>query len=304
MRESDRIAAAYDGSTATYRLFRADGGCELLMNLGWFPFSGPFGLLNMVLDMAKASFRLAKRSISLLDIRPGDAVLDVACGRGKSSYMIAQLHPGSCVTGVDLLPDNIQVARTVFGNTPYLTYAVADAMSLGVADGSFTKVHCLEAAFHFPDRERFLREVFLALRPGGRLVLVDFTWKTPEARRLRDRVSFQLLRSIWRWEDFFTVGEYVEAARAAGFRVRQHHDWSRHVSRQATLRLRVAASMGRFSIGRRLMELTHPLLRGMSEAEWREIRESARASGDIEPFYAYTAFIFDKPGGPLAAASA
>jgi MPBQ/MSBQ methyltransferase len=295
MRECDRIAEAYDGSNATYRLFRADGGCELLMNLGWFPFTGRLSLINMVLDMAKASFRLVTKSVALLDIRQGDAVLDVACGRGKSSYVIAQLHPGSTVTGVDLLPENIQVARTVYGHTPNLRYAVADAMDLGVAAGSFMRVHCLEAAFHFPDRARFLREAYRALCPGGRLVVVDFSWKTPAARRLHDQASLQLLRRIWRWEDFFTIDEYIAAARDAGFLVRHCRDWSRHVSRQATLRVRVASWMGRHAFGRRLMEVTHPLLRGTSDAEWREIRESARASRDIERYYAYTAFVFDKP---------
>jgi MPBQ/MSBQ methyltransferase len=63
----------------------------------------------------------------LLNVQRGDSVLDVACGRGKTSYMIAQLYPGCTVTGLDLLPENIQVAKTLFGNVPGLSYIVGNA---------------------------------------------------------------------------------------------------------------------------------------------------------------------------------
>jgi MPBQ/MSBQ methyltransferase len=81
------------------------------MNLGWYPFGGPLGPLNLLVDLPKAEIRLVARSAALMHVKAGDLVLDVACGRGKSSYMIAQLHPGCTVTGVDLLPENIQEAR-------------------------------------------------------------------------------------------------------------------------------------------------------------------------------------------------
>jgi len=208
MADLSRVATAYDGSNSTFRLFRASGGCELLMNLGWYPYPRPLSLLNLVVDLAKAEIRLVAKSAALLKVQEGDAVLDVACGRGKSSYMIAQLYPGCTVTGVDLLPENIQVARTLFGNSSRLSYVVGDAMDLGLADDSFDRVHCLEAAFHFPDRARFLREAYRVLRDGGSLVVVDFAWKTSAGHRFRDEEPAKLVRQVWQWDDFSSIEEY------------------------------------------------------------------------------------------------
>ena len=236
MIDASQVATAYDGSNSTFRLFRATGGCELLMNLGWYPFYGPLSFLNLAVDLPKAEIRLVVKSAALLNVKAGDLVLDVACGRGKSSYMIAQLYPGCIVTGLDLLPENIQVARTLFGNLPQLNYVVGNAMDLELADESFDRVHCLEAAFHFPDRARFIRDADRGLRPGGTLVVVDASWKTSEGHRIRDEERAKLVRETWQYDDHFSIEEYRQAAKDAGFQVESCCDWTRHVSKPIVLR--------------------------------------------------------------------
>jgi len=295
MANPTRVATAYDGSNSTFRLFRASGGCELLMNLGWYPFYGPLSILNLAVDMPKAEIRLVTKSAALLNIEAGNAVLDVACGRGKSSYMIAQLYPGCTVTGVDLLPENIQVARTLFGNSPGLNYVVGDAMDLEVADESVDRVHCLEAAFHFPDRARFLREAYRVLRDGGSLVVVDFAWKTADGHRLRDEEPARLVRQVWQFDDFFSIEEYRQAARDAGLEVQSCRDWTRHVSQRIVRQFSVAAWLGQRNWGRRLLTLLHPLLWGTSDSDWRELKASAEASRRFSRYYVYMAFVFRKP---------
>ncbi len=295
MTDASRVATAYDGSNSTFRLFRAGGGCELLMNLGWFPFPGPLSLLNLLADMAQAEIRLVTKSAALLNPQAGDAVLDVACGRGKTSYMIAQLYPGCTVTGLDLLPENIQVARTLYGGSPRLSYAVGDAMDLGLADRSFDRVHCLEAAFHFPDRARFLREAYRVLRDGGSAVVVDLAWKTSEGHRLRDEEPAKRVRQDWQWDDFSSIEEYRQAARDAGFEVQSCRDWTRHVSKPILLRFSVAAWLGQRRWGRRLLARLYPLSWGTSDDDWRELRASAQASRRLAQHYDYMAFVFRKP---------
>ena len=128
--------------------------------------------------------------------------------------MITQLYPGSTVTGVDLLPENVQVARTLFGNSSRLSYLEGNAMNLGFADHSFDRVHCLEAAFHFPDRARFLREAYRVLREGGTLVIVDFAWKTSEGHRIRNEAPAKLVRQVWQWDDFSSIEEKAYSRRS------------------------------------------------------------------------------------------
>ena len=62
MPDASHIATAYDGSNSTFRLFCASGGCELLMNLGWYPFWGPLSFLNLAMDLPKAEIRLVTKS--------------------------------------------------------------------------------------------------------------------------------------------------------------------------------------------------------------------------------------------------
>jgi len=295
MTDASRVATAYDGSNATFRLFQAGGGCELLMNLDWFPYPRPLSLLNLVADMAQAEIRLVTKSAALLNPQAGDAVLDVACGRGKSSYMIAQLYPGCTVTGLDLLPENIQVARTLYGDSPRLSYVVGDAMDLRLADRWFDRVHCLEAAFHFPDRARFLREAYRVLRDGGSAVVADFAWKTSEGHRLRDAQPARRVRQDWQWDDFSSIEEYRQAARDAGFEIQSCRDWTRHVSKPIVLRFNVAAWLGQRKWGRRLLAWLYPLSRGTSHADWREVEISAQASRRFARHYVYMAFVFKKP---------
>ncbi len=289
------VHASYDGSNVVYRMLRLETWGPALMNLGYYPFRGPFATLNVAVNLEGAQRQLVMKSAALLGVQPHHQVLDLACGRGKSSFILHCLYPGATVVGMDLLQRNIQVAEALFDHLPNLTYVTGDVSNLKFADQSFDRILCLEAAFHFPDRAQFLREAHRVLRPGGKLVVVDFAWKTDAHRERRHDPLTRLVRDIWQWEDFYSIGDYERAAADAGFRVHAQHDWTSRVSTPIQAVFRVLSDLGNNTWGRRFLEWRNPLYRSISPADWQALAHAVLAHQHVRNHSNYMVFVLEKP---------
>lgn len=112
-------------------------------------------------------------TLAAADLRPGERVLDVACGTGVIARLAAErVGPAGAVTAVDLSPDMIAVARTTPAPPqPVVDWQVGDAVSLPVPDGSFDVVTCQMGLMFLDDRAAAVAEMRRVLRPGGRLAV-------------------------------------------------------------------------------------------------------------------------------------
>lgn len=115
-------------------------------------------------------------SVGLLaaaDIQPGERVLDVACGTGIIARLAAErVGPTGVVTGVDVAPDMIEVAKaTVAPATPTIEWHVGDATSLPFADEQYDVVTCQMGLMFMEDRAGALSEMRRVLVPGGRVIV-------------------------------------------------------------------------------------------------------------------------------------
>ncbi len=98
-------------------------------------------------------------------LAPGSRVLDLACGAGYGTAMLA-VH-GCVTTGVDCDPRTVSIACEAF---PAGAFQGAAPRELPFADASFDAVVSFETIEHVLDGERFLLELRRVLRPGGRLI--------------------------------------------------------------------------------------------------------------------------------------
>jgi ubiquinone/menaquinone biosynthesis C-methylase UbiE len=115
--------------------------------------------------------------VALADPRPGERVLDIACGTGVVARLVAQ-RVGSTgnVTGLDLNPGMLAVAASVTASdlptSAPITWREASATNMPLADGAFDVVYCQLGLQFFPDRPAALREMYRVLVSGGRLGLM------------------------------------------------------------------------------------------------------------------------------------
>jgi len=101
----------------------------------------------------------------------GRSVLDVACGEGYGSALLAEV--AGEVTGIDIAAAAVAHARARYAARGNLRFAVASATALPLADASVDVVASFETLEHLPasDQPRMLAEIARVLKPGGVLVI-------------------------------------------------------------------------------------------------------------------------------------
>jgi len=294
---TDGIADSYNDNSVLFRVLGQVGWGDLV-NVGYLTWpTVPLALGGL----GRFQRRLARRSLALLDARPGEVVLDACCGRGLTTAWLAR--QGCRVLGVDVQPEQVAEARTRFGHEA--RFAVVDVTapppSAGggdLSDGALDRIHCLEAAFHFgaAGRRSFLAQAHRLLRPGGRLVLVDFTWRDPDPTTIDALDPDGLVRATWHFEEFEPLDRYLATAAEIGFEVRAVHDWTPHAlahyGRAAPVLSRVLSTRaGRWAACR-----YRPGLADLSTADWQHLVRlmDAHMTALVTPCR-YSALVLDKP---------
>jgi demethylmenaquinone methyltransferase/2-methoxy-6-polyprenyl-1,4-benzoquinol methylase len=137
-----------------------------------------YDLTNDVLSMGQD--RLWRRSTRLaLDAKPGERVLDLAAGTGTSSEQLAD-------AGVLVVPCDFSIGMVRVGKArrPDLPFVAGDATALPFAGESFDAVTISFGLRNVVDTQAALREMLRVTRPGGRLVVCEFSrpvwgpWRT------------------------------------------------------------------------------------------------------------------------------
>jgi 2-polyprenyl-3-methyl-5-hydroxy-6-metoxy-1,4-benzoquinol methylase len=181
-------------------------------------------------DVAGAYQRTHQRYLEAIGGTAGRRILDVACGGGALSAWLAD-HTTAQVVGVDLSDRQLAHARRWIagGRRPNLRFLQHDVMHLDeLAEPPFDAAICLDAACYLPDRRAALGQIAARLRPGGRLLLVDWC-RTERPTALQRELILEPLCRDWAIADLETVVGYRRLFAAAGLRIHRLEDLSDRV---------------------------------------------------------------------------
>ncbi len=108
-----------------------------------------------------------------LDLRPGERVLDLGAGTGVSTEELSR--SGAVAVGADLSLGMLAAGRR---SRPQVPLLAGDALALPFADATFDAVTISFALRNVVDPDAALREMARVTRPGGRLVVCEFSHPT------------------------------------------------------------------------------------------------------------------------------
>lgn len=175
-------------------------------------------------SLERRQINLTDYCVSRIDSLEGKKVLEVGCGNGTQSLYIADRYNPAETIGIDLNEHNIELARELSQNVQKVSFFVDDAHALDqVSDNSVDIIFCIESAFHYPEKEKFLQQVRRVLKEGGEFVIADILAKSKKRRRLIGKWKRKMNYHHW------TLDRYMDSFRDSKLSLTKSDNITRYV---------------------------------------------------------------------------
>src|SRR6201987_6131733 len=155
------------------------------------------------------------KTIRLMNLRPGERVLDLGCGSGWATRLIARLVTDGPegfgqVVGVDVSDEMIRQARAASKDLENILYIWGSAQQIPWEENYFDKVLSVESFYYYPDQERALTELFRVMAPRGRMfILINLYKDNPYSLQWVDKLKVPV--------HVRTTAEYIELFKKHAF---------------------------------------------------------------------------------------
>lgn len=136
-----------------------------------------YDLLNRVLSLG-IDVQWRKKALAYLKNDPPQALLDVATGTADVALMAAKILSPASITGIDIANQMLDLGRIKIKNQgleSVITLETGDSENLRFADHTFDAVTVAFGVRNFENLEKGLAEMHRVLRPGGRVVILEFS---------------------------------------------------------------------------------------------------------------------------------
>ncbi|OIT21052.1 PREDICTED: phosphoethanolamine N-methyltransferase 1-like [Nicotiana attenuata] len=149
--------------------------------------------------------------VAMLDLQPGQKVLDVGCGIGGGDFYMAEKYD-VYVVGIDLSVNMISLAfERAIGRKCAVEFEVADCTTKTYPEGTFDVIYSRDTILHIQDKPALFRSFYKWLKPGGKVLISDYCKKAgPASEEFAEYIK-------QRGYDLHDVEAYGQMLRDAGF---------------------------------------------------------------------------------------
>ena len=161
-------------------------------------------------SMERGHRPVGQQAIELMGV-PADArVLDIGCGSGWATRLLAEYAVNGRVTGVDISDEMIRLARESSLLFPNIDYQMASAEKLPFADGEFTHAFSMESLYYYANLTAALKEIHRTLQAGGNFVTVIDLYR-------ENKASHQWVEQLNVPVQLLSIDDYRSLLAGAGF---------------------------------------------------------------------------------------
>jgi ubiquinone/menaquinone biosynthesis C-methylase UbiE len=138
---------------------------------------------------------ITAKAIRRMGLRPGERVLDLGCGSGWATRLLARLvsegpEGFGQVVGLDVSDEMIRQARAASKDFENILYVWGSAQQIPWEENFFDKVLSVESFYYYPDQDRALHELFRVMAPHGRLfILINLYKDNPYSLQWVDKLQ-------------------------------------------------------------------------------------------------------------------
>jgi SAM-dependent methyltransferase len=162
-------------------------------------------------DMEKGHRPVGEQAIARMRVPPDARVLDVGCGSGWATRLLADYAFNGDVTGIDISDEMIRVARESSRSHPNVDFQIASAEQLPFNDQEFTHAFSMESLYYYRNILKALKEIHRVLKPGGLFAaVVDLYWESASTHQWIDMLNVPVeLLSIADYRSLFIDAGFV-----------------------------------------------------------------------------------------------